>query len=203
MTIRFSETALAMIAASSLFGCGKSDEGASSAASTASASAAAASPTTPGFRLETTDEQNETPTGLLPDKLVGEGPAAAFFSDSPLPDGPRKWVSLFVFPKGTDEATICDSDFPGPKGKSEYILGLDLQYDGELKVGPAVSLGSPSIAYLSKEDDGKITSSSVGKPNFVDLRVTAVTADSISVVAKEKPGAPFKLDASFTAKRCK
>ncbi len=176
---------------------------AATAASATAPAAATSVPRTPGFRLETQDEINETPTGKLPDKLSVDGPAAAFTSSSPLPDGPRNYLALFVFPKGTDPATICASNFPGPKKKNEYVLGLDLQYDGDLKVGPAVSLGSPSISYVSKSDDGNITSTAVGKPKLVDIEVTAVTADSVGIAAKAKAGAPFKLDAAFTAKLCK
>jgi hypothetical protein len=186
------------------------DDPAATASTSSSATAgvtgratAMSAPGAAGFRLETQDETNETPTGKLPDKLLADGPAAAFISNSPLPEGPRKYLALYVFPRGTDPAIICDSDFPGPKKKNEYVLGLDLQYDGELKVGPAVSLGSPCISYVSKSDNGNVSASAVGKPKFVDIQVTAATADSVSIVAKAKPGAPFKLDASFTAKLCK
>lgn len=175
--------------------------GSASAVASAAAPAVAAGPA--GYRLEMDEDHHETPTRKLPTKLAVDGPAAAFLSDSPLPDGPRKWVTFHVFPKGTDPATICDSNFPGPKNKDEYILSVDAQYDGELKVGPAVSLGSPGLAYVSKSDDGNITGAAIGKPKFVDVHITSVTADAIGVVATSRPGAPFKLDATFIAKICK
>src|SRR5512133_1936231 len=204
MSVSLSVLLVALVAA----GC-RDDKAASAAASSSAAASgtaratAASAPGPAGFRLETQGESNETPTGPLPDKLSTDGPAAAFISSSPLPDGPRKYLALYVFPKGTDPASICESEFPGPTKKNEYVLGLDLQFDGELKAGPAVSAGSPSISYLSKSDDGKITAAAVGKPKFVDIQVTAVTAVSVGIVAKAKPGAPYKLDASFTAKLCK
>jgi len=186
-------------------GCG-GDKATPAPGASASAAASAAAPTAAGptgYRLTMDEDHHETPTGKLPTKLFVDGPAAAFLSDSPLPDGPRKWVTFHVFPKGTDPATICSSNFPGPKKKDEYILSVDAQYDGALKVGPAVSLGSPGLAYVSKSDDGNITAAAIGKPKFVDVTITSVTADAIGVVAKSKPGAPFQLDATFTATICK
>ena len=174
--------------------------GSSSASATGAADAAA--PAATGLTLEGFEDVLESPTGKLGNKLHVDGPAAVFLSPSPLP-GPKQYASFNVFPAGTDASTICDSDFPGPKKKNEYVLSVSGQYDGDLKPGVLQGESMPGAAYLSKDDNGNITSAAIGKVGFMVVEVLSVQGDSVNVKVSNKPGAPFTLSGSFTAKICK
>lgn len=202
------------------FGCGDKGSPAnvgSSAATSSTASARGsnsasavattnATLTATGLTLEGFKEELEGPSGKLGNKLKVDGPAGVFLSSTSGPasnPGPIQSASFNVFPAGTDASTVCDSDFPGPKKKHEYVLSVSGQYDGELKPGVLHGESMPGVSYLSKDDNGNITSAAIGKVGFMVVEVLSVQGDSVNVKVSNKPGAPFTLSGSFTAKICK